>query len=52
LGPFKQALAVGFKPEFLPLSVERSWEGPESCSSKMKCDQNKKCIMLNVWFTH
>jgi hypothetical protein len=50
LGPFKQALVAGFKPEFLPLGAERSWEGPKSCSNKMKYDQNKKCIMLNAWF--
>jgi hypothetical protein len=41
LGPFKQALAARLNPEFLPLGVERSWEGLESCSSKMKFEPKK-----------
>jgi hypothetical protein len=41
LGKFKQARAARLNLEFLPLGVERSWEGPESCSNMMKFEQKK-----------
>jgi hypothetical protein len=52
LGPLKQALAARLNLEFLLLGPDRSWEGPESCSSKMNYNKKTKCIKLNVWFIH
>jgi hypothetical protein len=51
LGPFKQALVARLNPEFLPLSAERSREGPESCSSMMKFEQKKNASCL-VYGSH